>query len=147
MQVTALRFCRLGLSGWVLALADRNKAIFMIICTMIIGVAFFPFVNEYPLYMCTGFLGGWSVLRLQDKARVRTDAEGCALIKSRLKASRFIEDGELDSWRPPLPGFLRWNDTVVKFIYNNDSKPLCYEISGPYILLKQLIRGLTKNNS
>ncbi|MBW6530464.1 hypothetical protein KZ820_06925 [Sphingomonas sp. RRHST34] len=146
MLITSLRFEKEGYLGWLFVFANRAQSAFLIVGTLLIGVVFYFLSEGYPLCMFTAFLGGWSALRLQDKAWVRTDAEGCALITSRLEASGFLKDRDQNNWRPPLSSWMQWQNTTVIIHDTCEEGTLTYRLSAPYVLLQRLIRGLPQIN-
>jgi len=82
-----------GLLGWVRILSDGYKVIVLVATSLLVGLVASAFSPEYPIYLCTGFIGGLLMLRLTDAAQFETGQEGSDLVRQRLVRSRFIPTG------------------------------------------------------
>lgn len=140
-EAGVLKFRRHGIFGWLMLLRKPSRTLFLIGGVSLAGLAFSSISAGYPFIMMTSFLGGLAALRLQDDSAIKVDCATKDLIVSRMNLSRFTHAPGSDRWTPPLPRFLRWEDTYVEVKSDRAALTESFIVSGPYVLLKRLSRG------
>lgn len=128
-----------GIIGWLYLFRDWQKAAFLIIIVIIVGIATSNLSSDSFIYPVSAAMGGIWMLRFTDSAEVIINRKDTGLIIERLTASKFEING--GKWNPPLPKYLRWRNTSVNIKESCDSSNNT-KITGPYSYLIRLTRGL-----